>query len=49
MTVISLIPRAPVITDLGITWDEGLRNSCAKPLPEDLGDEILHFYPHPPT
>ena len=20
---------------------------CAKPLPEDLGDEILHFYPHP--
>ena len=21
--------------------------SCAKPLPEDLGDEILHFYPHP--
>ena len=22
---------------------------CAKPLPEDLGDEILHFYPHPPA
>ena len=21
----------------------------AKPLPEDLGDEILHFYPHPPA
>ena len=23
--------------------------SCAKPLPEDLGDEMLHFYPHPPS
>ena len=21
--------------------------ACAKPLPEALGDEILHFYPHP--
>ena len=21
--------------------------NCAKPLPEDLGDELLHFYPHP--
>ena len=24
-------------------------NFCARPLPEDLGDEILHFYPHPPA
>ena len=23
--------------------------TCAKPLPEDLGDEILHSYPHPPA
>ena len=25
------------------------RSICAKPLPEDLGDEILHFNPHPPA
>ena len=24
-------------------------NRCAKPLPEDLGDEILHFSPPPPS
>ena len=24
-------------------------NFCATPLPQDLGDEILRFYPHPPA
>ena len=25
------------------------KKGCAKQPPEDLGDEILHFYPHPPA